>query len=160
MAILIVYYSLTGNTRTAASALAKELGADIEEIHCAHYKRGFWGFLKAGRDSWRDRLPPIDPLSHDPAGYDLVVVAGPIWAMRPATPVRALLRQYAGTLRNVAFLLTHGGSAGEKSLREMEQLAGKAPLASRVVREASIKSESYQPAVASLAADLRTKTAA
>ena len=160
MSTLIVYYSLSGNTRTVATALAKQLGADIEEISCPRYTTGFWGFLKAAGDSWKGRLPAIRPLLLDPSRYGLVIVAGPIWAFHPSTPLRAFLQQYAGELRDVAFVLTHGGSAGEQSLRQMEQLVGKPPVARLTIREADIKSEKFHLAVSALAASLQTKKAA
>lgn len=160
MSALVVYYSLSGHARTLATALAKELGADIEEIHCSRYRTGFSGFLKAARDSWSDRLPPISPLSRDPSQYDLVVIAGPIWAWHPSTPLRAFLRQYAAKLDQVAFLLAHGGSAGEKSLREMQQHAGKRPVGQLAVREVLIRSGKFQDAIASFATVLRMAKAA
>ncbi len=160
MSTLVVYYSLSGNTRTVATALARELGADIEELHCARYARGFLGFLKAGSDSWNNRLPTLPPLSRDPSRYDLVVIASPIWAFHPSTPDRAFLRQHAAKLHRIGFLLTHGGSAGEKSLREMAEIAGKPPVASLVVREAEIRSGNFRAAMSPFAATLQTKKAA
>lgn len=160
MRTLVVYYSLSGTTRTAATALAKELGADIEEIRCGRFSIGFWGFLRACRDSWKGNLPPIEPLTHAPSGYDLVVIGGPIWAWHPAPPVLAFLRQEASRLPGVAFLLTHGGSAAQRSLGEMQRLAGRAPLATLVVRAADVAQGKFGPAVSSFAATLRTAKAA
>jgi len=155
MKTLIVYYSWSGWTRTVATALAKELAADIEEIRCTRYVPGFWGRLKAIGDGWRGYLPPIPPLSHEPSRYDLVAIGGPIWVFHPATPVQSFLRQHSSTLRKVAFFLTHGGSAGEKSLREMEALAGKVPVDRLVVRDIDIKNGSFVRALSSFAAALQ-----
>jgi hypothetical protein len=157
---LIVYYSLSGTARAVATALAHELGADIEEIRCGRYSRGFWGFIHAAYESWKGDLPPIEPLSHAQSRYDLVVIGGPIWMYRPAPPVRAYLRQEAARLTRPAFFLTHGGSAGERSLREMELVAGRAPVATLVVREADVRQGKSGPAVSSFASALRTKFAA
>ena len=76
MKTLVVYYSLSGTTRAVATALAKELGADLEEIRCKRYAPGFSSALRAGYDSWRGNLPPIEPLSRAPSRYGLVVVGG------------------------------------------------------------------------------------
>ena len=160
MRVLVVYYSLTGTTRAVAAALARELGADIEGLLCPRYEPGASGSIRAAWDSWRGYLPPVQPLVHDLADYGLVVVAGPIWAFHPATPVRAFLRQAAPRLHNVAFVLTHGGSAGQRSLREMAAMAVRPPVATLVVREAAVKRGRFAEAVAQFAASLRVVQAA
>lgn len=160
MHALIVYYSRSGTSRAVATELAKELGADIEEIRCARYSPGFRGYLRAAGDSWRGKLPSIEPLTQVPSRYDLVVVGGPVWAFHPATPLRAYLRQQASRLPRVAFFLTHGGSAAQQSLGEMAQLAGQAPIATLVVREADVRQGKFSAAVSSFAATLRVSKAA
>lgn len=152
---LLVYYSWSGVTRTVAKALARDLTADIEELRCSRYSPGGAGFLRAAYDSWKGNLPPIEPLAHVPSQYELVVIAGPIWAFHPATPVRTFLKQERTHLPLVAFLLTHGGSAGERSLREMEEIAGQAPVAALVVRERDVKGQRFAPAISSFVDRLR-----
>jgi hypothetical protein len=160
MKILVVYYSLSGTTRTVAHAIAQELGADIEEIRCADYQPGFWAFLKAAYDSWSDRLPEIDDVKYAVAAYDLVLVGGPMWAFRAATPIRAYLRNEAGSLPDVAFFLTHGGAPAQKAFREMQALAIRAPVSTLVLRDRDVKAGLSKPAVASFAAALRRPQAA
>lgn len=160
MKALVVYYSLSGNTRTVATALAADLGADIEELRCSRYSSGFRGYFQACYDSWKGNLPPIEALVHAPSQYDLVVIAGPIWMFHPATPVRAYLKLERSRLPRVAFVLTHGGSAEERSLREMEEIAGKAPLATIVVREMDVKAQRFASALSSFEAKLRRAEAA
>ena len=160
MRALVIYYSLSGNSRAVATALANALGADIEEIRCSRYAPGIWGALKAGYDSVRGKLPPIAPPTCSASRYELVVIGGPIWAFHPATPVRAYLQQEKARLPTVAFLLTHGGSAAAQALREMEQLAQRRPKATLVVREADIKSGGFNSAIAGFAGALRKASAA
>jgi hypothetical protein len=160
MKTLIIYYSLSGRTRAVATVLTKELGADVEEIRCKRYAPGFRGSVRAGYDSWRGRLPLIEPLSDTPSRYDLVLIGGPIWARHPATPVRTFLRQEASRLPGVAFFLTHGGSAAQRALHEMEQLAARPPIATLVVREADARKGNFGVAVSSFASTLRMSKAA
>jgi flavodoxin len=63
MKTLVPYYSLSGTTRTVATQLAGDLGADIEEIRCKRYLPGFWGYLRAAYDSARGNLPPTGLLA-------------------------------------------------------------------------------------------------
>ena len=160
MKILVAYYSLSGTTRTVAQAIAQELGADIEEIRCARYQPGFLGFMKAAYDSWSDRLPVIDVAGQTVSAYDLVLVGGPMWAFRAATPVRAYVRSAAVRLPNVAFFWTHGGAPAEKAFREMQALAGREPTSTLVVRDKDVKSGQFKPEIASFVAALRTPQAA
>jgi Flavodoxin len=158
MKALVVYYSLSGNTRTVAKVLARDLAADTEELHCPRYASGVWGYMRAGYDSWKGNLPPIEKLTHTPLQYELVVVAGPIWAFHPATPVRTFLKPERTRLPRVAFLLTHGGSAGERCLREMEEIAGQAPIATSIVRQQDVKGRTFACALASFETKLQKPT--
>lgn len=155
MNTLIVYYSLTGTTRTVATALARKLGADVEELQCDRYSSNWRGMLRAGYDSWRNDLPTLGRFRHDPSNYNLVVIGGPIWTYHPCTPVRAYLRQERTRLPQAAFFLTHGGSAAQRSLGEVEKLSRHAPVATMVLREADVKGDRYSTALDSFADSLR-----
>ncbi len=157
---LVVYYSLSGTTRRVAEAVAHELGADFEELRCDRYRMRPVGFIKAGYDSWADRMPAIAPLQHDLAAYDLVVIGGPMWAGRVTTPVRALLRQQAGKLPQVAFLMTLGGASSDKALCEMQALATRAPVATLALTDKDLKVGNLTSAVLSFAAGLKARQAA
>ena len=79
MKALVVYYSRSGVTRKVAQALAAALGAEIEEIVDTKDRSGAGGWLKAGADASLKRLTAIQPMTKDPAGYDLVVIGTPVW---------------------------------------------------------------------------------
>ncbi len=160
MQTLVVYYSLTGTTRSVATVLAKELGASLEELHCARYQMNPLGFIKAGFDSWANRLPHTGPLMHTPSVYDLVVVGAPMWAFRAATPVRAYLRQEAARFRQIAFFLTLAGAPPEKAFAEMEALAQQAPLATLALSEGDLKTGKLDSAAPAFAARLLARQAA
>lgn len=153
MRTLVVYYSLSGNTRAIATVIARELGADLEEIGCGTYSAGGWSYIRAAIDSLRGKLPPIEPISRSPAEYDLVVIGGPVWASHLATPARAFLQRYP-QLPAVAFFVTQGGSGAERAFREMKQLTGGEPQATLIVREQDVKAGGYGPAVSAFASKL------
>jgi hypothetical protein len=160
MRALVVFYSLTGTTRRVARALAAELGADLEEIRCPSYYRGFFGFWRAGYASWKSKIPEIGPPQHDPSKYDLVVVGGPVWAWNVCTPVRAYLTRAAGRLPAVAFFVTVGGVGFEQALATMEALAPRNPAATLTQRTEDFNRGTDHTATASFAAALRRTKAA
>jgi flavodoxin len=159
MRILVVFYSLSGVTRTIAERAAKELGADIAEVRTARYAPGFFGFMRAGFDSWRGALPRVEGPSPD--RYDFVLALGPVWAGRAATPIRAYLAQNRGRLKRTAFVLTCGGWCPARVFEEMTQDAGVKPAATLTLTEREIKeSEGLPAALSSYLSALKLKQAA
>jgi hypothetical protein len=97
---------------------------------------------------------------HSPSNYGHVVVAGPVWAHHPATPIRALLHEFQTQLPQVAFLLTYGGSGAEQSLREMEAIAQRRPIATLALRQNDIKADRTAAQLSAFAARLGKAEAA
>lgn len=155
MRILVVFYSLSGNTRKVAEAIAGSLSADLEEIACDAYTPGFRGYLKAAYDTWRGKLPAIAATGHPVERYDLVIIGGPMWAGHIATPVASFLAAQAGKLRHVAFFLTHGGAPPENVFLDMKTMLGAVPRTVIAIREADVKAGAHAIPVSRFADALR-----
>ena len=56
MRSLVVYYSLSGITRSVAERAARQLDADIAEVRSARYESGGFRLLRAAIDSWPWRV--------------------------------------------------------------------------------------------------------
>jgi flavodoxin len=78
---LIIYFSQTGNTKTVCETLQKALGADIIEV-----KDASQGKTKKGE------LPVIEPKSIDLTKYSSVILGSPIWGVKIAPAVQAVLK--------------------------------------------------------------------
>ncbi|HTY13601.1 MAG TPA: flavodoxin [Candidatus Omnitrophota bacterium] len=143
MKALVAFYSRTGNTKKAAEAIAKELGADLEEIIDHNKRSGIIGWLYAGRDAMKRMLTAIDKPKKDPAAYDLVILGSPLWAFRSYAPaVRTYMTENRGAFKKVAFFLTKGGSAGDKAIADMKETCGKHPITVLELLEKEVKSGS------------------
>jgi flavodoxin len=88
---LIVYYSRTGNTKTACETLQKELGCDIIEIKDLTNREGRWGYYTAAFGSIFGTHTGIDPATFDLAPYSTVIVGSPIWAGKPSAAIRTFI---------------------------------------------------------------------
>ncbi|HXV56772.1 MAG TPA: flavodoxin [Gaiellaceae bacterium] len=153
--ILLVYYSRSGTTATLARAIAEATGADVEELVDTVRRSGALGFVRSVRDAAARRPSAIEPLTRDPAVYDLVVVGGPDWGGAASGPVRTFLQSRRGRLPRVAFFLTDGTSDHEKVFRDMAELAGTDPVATLGVPHDEVRPGGYEERVEAFARALR-----
>ena len=122
--ILIVYYSLTGNTRFIAESIQEIMKADIQEIKPKKEVKPkgamkyFWGGYKATMK----KKPSLKPIEKDPNNYDVIIIGTPVWAWTIAPPIRSFLTQYDLSNKKVGFWCCHAGSPGG-TLRIMEKCA-------------------------------------
>ena len=122
--ILIVYYSLTGNTKFIAETIQEILNAEIQEIKPKKdvkpkgAMRYFWGGYKATMK----KKPSLEPIEKNPNNYDVIIIGTPVWAWTIAPPIRSFLTQYDLSNKKVGFWCCHAGSPGG-TLRIMEKCA-------------------------------------
>lgn len=123
MKVLVIYYSRTGATRGVAEELARTLDADLAEITSPRFQLGPFGYLRAGFDSVRGKLPPIEVPRVDFEEYDLVLVGAPIWTSYPALPVRRFFSEAASLGRETALFFTcEGHSPVQAAVDEVRRL--------------------------------------
>lgn len=122
MRAAVVYYSRYGTTRTVARAIAAELGAEVREIKAVRE----CGFLGMGFRALFGIRMPIRPMDLDFAGADRIVLCTPIWAGKPANPVRTFLEEARLTGKRLAIVFTTGGGKTGRGLETVRELvAGK-----------------------------------
>ncbi len=153
---LVTWYSRTGNTRAVGEAIARELGADSEEIIDLKKRTGLppirW--LAAGRDAMRKRTTDIKFVK-SPEAYDLVIVGTPIWAGNIAPAVRTYLGgQRLGGKRLACFYT--GGSPSQRIPQDMAALAPGAEAAGSLgVTDKEVKAGAHLDRVRAFCAGLR-----
>jgi len=153
---LVVYYSRTGTTRKVAEALARELGADLEEIVDRKPRGGAARFVVAGKDAALKRATGIEEPGRDPASCDLVVVGTPVWAGTMSCAVRTYLLREKERLPKVAFFLTTGRSGADRTFRHMAEVCGKAPEATLGLRAKEVRKDTCLEKVRAFAGTLGT----
>ena len=112
--ILIVYYSLTGNTRFIAETIKDILKADIQEIKPIKdvKPKGAMKFFWGGYKATMKKKPELEPIEKDPKDYDVIIIGTPVWVWTIAPPIRSFLSEYDLSNKKVGFLCCHAGSPG------------------------------------------------
>ncbi|MDC8756681.1 flavodoxin family protein [Janthinobacterium fluminis] len=148
---LIVYYSRSGMTAKAATALARACGADVERIRDVQPRTGMLGFLRSGYEALRGKTPAIDTRAHDPANYALTILGTPVWVGHVASPLRTYLVKHRQRLNRVAVFCTMGGSGAEEALADIAALCGKQPAATLALTERQIRDGQHEAMLAAFA---------
>jgi flavodoxin len=141
MKALVLYYSRTGVTRHVAELIAKELGADIEEIHEEKDRSGAMGYMIAGKDAAMKKTAEITTLKHKLMDYDTIAIGQPVWAWTMVPAIRALLTKYSLRKKKVLLFATQDGSGADGAFRETRKLL----LGSEIVAEAAFTKAKKDP---------------
>jgi len=153
--ILVVFYSRTGHTRQVAEAIAAALDAELEAIEDVRSRRGIIGWLRSGREAWREQPAEIQPVGKDPSDYDLVVLGTPVWAGRMSSPLRRYIIDQAGRFNRLAAFCTLGGGGGDETLDQVATLCAQTPVARLMVTAGEFKSSAWRDKVAAFATACR-----
>ncbi len=89
--ILIIYHSLTGNTKACCEALQQALGADIIEVKDLVDRTGRWGFFKTAIGSLLGMHTKIEPENPDLSSYPNIILGSPIWTGKLSMAIRTLI---------------------------------------------------------------------
>ena len=124
--VLVLYYSLTSNTKTVAQEIATRLDADIEEVTLVEpYDTAFQATIdRCKADREKGILPEIKPLKSNVADYDWVFIGYPIWFGTYAPPIASLLEKVDLSGKWVVPFCTFGSGGLESSAKD---LTGKQP---------------------------------
>jgi multimeric flavodoxin WrbA len=132
--VLVVYYSLTGNTERVAKDLARRLDADVENIHDKRHRRGMLGGFFAALDAWRQVPAAIDTPRYDPSQYRIVLIGTPVWLGQMTPAVRAYLQRESSGFKAVGFFMTSGNTEIASVAPSMQRLTQRAAVAAMGLR--------------------------
>lgn len=112
--VLILYYSLDGNTRTVANRIKEMTSATIGEIETVEPYPSvpmlYWTARKQIKNSalpkLKNKFPNID-------NYDLIFIGSPVWWYTVSAPVLSFLSTCDFKGKTVVPFATHGGNPGD-----------------------------------------------
>jgi flavodoxin len=119
--ILIVYYSLTGNTKFIAEAIAESINSDIleikpvKELNAEGGSKYFWG----GYQATMKKKPKLKEFDINPLDYDLIIIGTPVWAWNFSPPIRSFISKFNLSGRNIA-LWTCSDGDGVKAMNRFK----------------------------------------
>ncbi|EDK32794.1 flavodoxin family protein [Clostridium kluyveri] len=124
--ILVVYYSLEGNTKLIAETISEKLSSDILEIKPkkdidSHSKMKY---LIGGKQSVIKEKPELIPYDINVENYDILFIGTPVWAWTFAPAVRSFLESTNLKNKKIALFSCNGGANGKTFENMKDKLQG------------------------------------
>ena len=120
---LVVVYSRTGNTMSAAKEVAKYFDADLLKIDAPQYSRDLKGQQLAAKHA--DEEITTTPIQHDPVDltkYDLIFLCSPTWWYRPAIPLFSFVENHDFANKSVFLIMTGNSKKTDEKTGKFETL--------------------------------------
>lgn len=126
MKVAIIFYSFSGNTKTACLFLMRKLNAKGAEVDLIELKpkNETASFLKqSGQAFFKDILDLAD-VNYDVSKCELIIFASPVWAFTFAPALRSYFKKIVNLEeKRTACFLTYGSGLGKgKALAELESI--------------------------------------
>lgn len=111
MKITVIYYSLSGKTRTIAEKIRREFSGDLIEVAPKQQYSTLSAVTKGCYRSLTGTEDPITPEKIDVTDVDLIVLATPVWAGRPTPVINGAIHALFGQGGKKTFLIATCGDA-------------------------------------------------
>lgn len=127
---LIVYYSLSGNTRSVATGICHQTGGTLLEVKTSTPYPGEYNEILAVARQEISAIdndgvyPHIETLAANFSSYDIVFICTPLWHGRMATPMQSFLHSYSTKLgsKKLALAVTSAGSGISSVIADARRL--------------------------------------
>lgn len=119
---LVLYYSLTSNTKAVAEEIANRLGADIEEIACVNpYDTNFQACIqRCMQEREQGVTPDIQTVKADLSQYEIIFIGYPVWFGTYAPPVTTFLNNVDLGGKKLVPFCTFGSGGLESSIADLK----------------------------------------
>lgn len=111
--VLVIYYSLTGNTQDIAEQIATLTQADQYRIQTQEeFKTSPAFYARIKKDLSDKKYPPLTGAMPDVSKYDVVFVGAPVWWYTMSTPMYSFLEKMDFQGKRVIPFSTQGSNPG------------------------------------------------
>ncbi len=139
--VLTVYFTRSGNTEMVVKKIHESVGGDVELISEPVSRKGLVGWLRSGSGNSKREVAKINETQYDPANYDLVILASPIWAGAVSSPMRGYMTENREKLSRTAVFLSNDSGAVDDAFVEIHGLLVNPPLVEGSLQRSKIKTE-------------------
>ncbi len=144
MGTVILVYSLSGNTRRVAEAIATRLSATISVLQAPKVKPSVLAVVRLGFATLFGGTTPVLVQGPEPTRADLLILAGPVWAGRLNVPMRSWLAAHPVLPARVALVMTGGQpTVSTPAFADFAARAGVTPVATLYVSEAEATADTF-----------------
>ena len=121
---LVVYYSLSGNTKEAAIKIAKAIDADLLELETVkNMPKGFAAqIIVGGGQVMMKYIPELKPFDKNVEEYDEIILGSPIWNSKGVPAVNAFLKDESAAAKVTSLFFLSGGGEVQKGLNAITKL--------------------------------------
>ena len=125
MKILVVYYSLEGNTDYIAQMIARKCGAVLERLRPENEPpKNALRYIIGGREAIRNEKARLNTTVYDPEAYDMIVVGSPVWAGRMTPAVREYLVSHPFEGKKTAIFACSASGKADRTIDGIACMAG------------------------------------
>ncbi|PWR76314.1 flavodoxin family protein [Methanospirillum stamsii] len=110
MKTIIIYHSYSGITKAVVEKIKSILSADSIEIVPKHPYSSLMVYPKGCYRAMKGEVDEVTPEKIDVSGYDMVVMASPVWAGKPTPVINGAIRALNGCKGSQAFLFLTCGA--------------------------------------------------
>lgn len=129
MKTLVVYYSKSGNTKTVAEAVIKNLACDYDKLDY-------------------DEKSKAIRCTKKPSDYERVILLSPIWAFSLAEPMKLYLNKFRSEILTYNLIVTCAGLGLRNAIRNCRSAIGKSPEKAIKIRAQQIRQGDFDVASA------------
>ncbi|MFD1464766.1 flavodoxin [Lapidilactobacillus mulanensis] len=122
---LIIYFSLSGTTKTAAEKIQAATGADLVRIEATKaYPAGYDNYIKVAQQELDDQIhPAISTQLPDLDQYDRIFVGFPTWSQQPPMIIHTLFEQANFAGKTIIPFTTSMSTAMADSVPYLQKMA-------------------------------------
>ncbi len=115
MNTLVVFYSLTGNSKKIAEYISQENDYDLLELQPEEdiSKKGFISMLKGSWQVIRKYTPLLKPYDVDLLQYKKIIIVTPVWVGNLTPAIHSFIKNEKIQNKKLAFIASHRGGPGK-----------------------------------------------